>query len=377
MFGRTFARGLAGWMLVWMAAATAGDLNPSAPPTSGTMKPLDQIEPRIAVCAANTPGDSAYTYIISQPGSYYLTDNVIVPTNKGGIRVMADHVTLDLMGFRIENTFVGTKGADGIALAGGTRKNIVIKNGTIRAFRCGISNSSLNDADVQILGIAVFSNVNHGIYLNTSTTDTTTGGGIIVRDCIAENNGMTGISVGNSAKVERCTANRNQTGISTGEGGIIRGCNTSYNTQVGIAAGENNLIENNVSSRNGQSGITTNSTSTIRGNSVYYNGDYGIFAGYGSVVTDNTVRSNQNHGIRAYSACVLSGNTCSNNQASGIFVIVGSTVVRNSAYMNQQNGIYASGCLVDQNTCVNNNQSGGSYVNLYTSGCTVGTNHAP
>ncbi|HOQ04587.1 MAG TPA: right-handed parallel beta-helix repeat-containing protein [Anaerohalosphaeraceae bacterium] len=375
MFGRTFAKGLAGLIAALMAAATAGELNPSAPPTSGTMKPLDQVEPRTAVCAANTPGDGSYAYVISQPGSYYLVWDVIVTVNKGGIRIAADHVTLDLMGFRVENTFVGPKVADGIAITGGTRKNIVIKNGTIRAFRYGIFNSSVSDADIQILGVTVLNNVGYGICLNTSIADS--GGGIIVRDCIAEDNGMTGILVGNSAKVECCTANRNQTGIAAGEGGIIRGCNTSYNAQVGIVAGENNLVENNVSSRNGQSGITANSTSTIRGNSVFSNGDYGIFAGYGSVVTDNTARSNQNHGIRAYSACVLSGNTCSNNQTSGIFVIAGSTVVRNSAYMNQQNGIYASGCLVDQNTCVNNNQIGSSYVNLYTSGCTLGINHAP
>ncbi len=370
-------KNLAGFLFTLIAAATAGDLNPSAPPTSGTMKPLDQIEPRIAVNAANTPGDAAYTYQITQPGSYYLTSDITVTTTKGGIRIAADHVTLDLMGFQIENIYTGTKGADGIALTTGTRKNIVLKNGTIRGFRYGISNSSVNDGDIQILGMRVLQNVNHGIYFNTSTSDTTTGGGIFIRDCIVENNGLTGISVKNNTRIENCIVIRNQAGISTGEGSSICGCDVSYNAQIGISAGENNVVENNVASRNGQSGITAGSTSAIRGNCVYYNGDYGIFAGLGSVVADNAARYNQNHGIRAYSACVLSGNTSSGNQANGIFVIMGSTVVRNSAYMNQQYGIYASGCLVDQNTCVNNNQSGGSYVNLYTSSCTLGTNHAP
>ena len=37
------------------------------------MESLDQAEARIIVNATNTPGDATTTFIISQPGSYYLT----------------------------------------------------------------------------------------------------------------------------------------------------------------------------------------------------------------------------------------------------------------------------------------------------------------
>ena len=48
------------------------------------MKTLDQVEARIIVNATNTPGDGTNSYIISAPGSYYLTGN-IAGNEAGGI----------------------------------------------------------------------------------------------------------------------------------------------------------------------------------------------------------------------------------------------------------------------------------------------------
>jgi hypothetical protein len=39
------------------------------------MKTLDEVEPRIPIGPDTTPGDSDSTYKITEPGSYYLTDN--------------------------------------------------------------------------------------------------------------------------------------------------------------------------------------------------------------------------------------------------------------------------------------------------------------
>ena len=54
-----------------------GSLTPPGAPAP-TMKTLSQIEPRIIINAAGTPGDSSNLFNITQPGSYYLTTNIYV-----------------------------------------------------------------------------------------------------------------------------------------------------------------------------------------------------------------------------------------------------------------------------------------------------------
>ena len=61
---------------------SAGDLNPPAGPVTPTMKPLDEVEPRTAVNATNTPGDTDSSFRISQSGSYYLTANLTGESGK-------------------------------------------------------------------------------------------------------------------------------------------------------------------------------------------------------------------------------------------------------------------------------------------------------
>jgi hypothetical protein len=70
-------------------AAGAGPIDPPAGPVQSTMKGLDQIEPRIAINAVNTPGDddaTPSTFKITQPGSYYLAGNLTGETGKAGSR---------------------------------------------------------------------------------------------------------------------------------------------------------------------------------------------------------------------------------------------------------------------------------------------------
>src|SRR6185436_1945782 len=83
------------------ALAFGGDLNPPAGPVGPTMKPLSEIEPRIAISALTTPGDADSLFRITQPGSYYLTGNVTGVSGKSGIGIASSGVTLDLSGFEL------------------------------------------------------------------------------------------------------------------------------------------------------------------------------------------------------------------------------------------------------------------------------------
>lgn len=81
---RTVAAMIAGVVCV-SSSTLAGDLNPPAGAVSPTGKTLTEVEPRIALSAENTPGDSRSVFRITQPGSYVLTSDVSVPNNDTGI----------------------------------------------------------------------------------------------------------------------------------------------------------------------------------------------------------------------------------------------------------------------------------------------------
>ncbi|MCU0797464.1 MAG: hypothetical protein MUF31_16210, partial [Akkermansiaceae bacterium] len=86
-----------------LAAVThaQGPLTPPAGPPGPTMKSLDQVEPRIPLTAATAPPDASSAYVLSQPGSYYLTGNVAAAGKANAITIQAAGVTLDLGGFSV------------------------------------------------------------------------------------------------------------------------------------------------------------------------------------------------------------------------------------------------------------------------------------
>jgi hypothetical protein len=85
-----------------------GALEPSAAP-GVVMKTLDEVEPRVPV--QSLPGDANSLHVINEPGSYYLTDNITGVSDKNGIEIASDNVTLDLKGFAL----IGVPGSgDGI-----------------------------------------------------------------------------------------------------------------------------------------------------------------------------------------------------------------------------------------------------------------------
>jgi len=310
---------------VALSVAWAGDLEPSAPPAAGgTMKTLDEVEPRVPVNDDTAPSGVYYEHVISSSGSYYLTGDIT--TIKGGIQITANNVTLDLCGYNL----IGDAGNNGTGLDLDSQSNVEVRNGTVRNFGYdGVKQNYVFATDHRIIGIRAIDNGQAGsgigIYVH--------GTNHLIKDCIASGNSGYGFYVpGGSSTITGCKSyNNNSYGFYTGYGCVIRD-NTAYG--------------------NASYGIRTGSGCTVTGNTAYANDNYGICTGEGCTIIGNTSRANTNQG--------------------GIWVDDKSTVVGNTATDNTGYGIYCSqNCLVDQNTAVDNTD------NMYSYNCTLGTNRAP
>jgi len=91
------------------------------------MKTLAQIEARTPVDATNTPGNANAQYVITQPGSYYLTGNLVGATNgSAGILIQATDVVLDLNGFELlAPAILATQSASAV-LAPGISSSVMV-----------------------------------------------------------------------------------------------------------------------------------------------------------------------------------------------------------------------------------------------------------
>jgi hypothetical protein len=103
-----------------------GSLAPPGAPAP-TMKSLDQVEPRTPVDTVHTPGASLFMFYINQPGSYYLTTNIVGLSGKDAIGISANNVTLDLNGFAL----IGGSGTEEGIYIYNTCTNITVRNGNV------------------------------------------------------------------------------------------------------------------------------------------------------------------------------------------------------------------------------------------------------
>ena len=230
--------GLVGMGLAGVAAA--GSLNPPPGPVTPTGKTLTDIEPRTAV--QSLAGDATASFVISQPGSYYLTGNIVGASPKDGIRITASDVTIDLCGFAITGS--GSGSGFGVNQSSGVRARIV--NGFVSSFGSGA--------------------------IRVGTTS-------VVSDVVASSGGI-GISAGDQSRVERCTVQLAATGIQVLTDSTVAGCRVDSATTAGITAGGGSRVSQ-CEVNGGTSGIQLT----------------GSAAGSPSVVRDCLVRGATTNGI--------------------------------------------------------------------------------
>jgi hypothetical protein len=275
------------WTL-WVSAAgvvSAGELTPPAGPVAPTPGP----EPRIAINEANTPGHSGATFVITQPGSYFLTGNVTGESGKYGILIQPSRVTVDLNGFAM----IGVTGSlDGIAAFPGV-KDIVVRNGSVASWgRSGVDLANAVNGAVE--GVVASDNEQIGLR---------SGSNFIISRCAASGNGVAtgqnGIHANGHAVIEHCTAVGNGgSGIGGGSlGSVVWGCAARDNGAFGVTVGDRCLIADCAA---------------------FSNENDGIHAGGGCTINGCTSSGNSRDGIEAAGSCLITGNVCAANGAGAV-----------------------------------------------------------
>lgn len=279
IYAPTLGLTLAAGMLI------AGPLTPPAGPVAPTYKTLTEVEPRIPVSAATTPGDADSVFRISQPGSYYLTAGVAGAAGKHGVEIDADGVTLDLRGFEL----LGAAGSfDGVHIVPGHR-GITVRDGTLRGWKgAGLSAVGGPNADgclVQDLRL-----VGNGTDETSYALDL--GGGTSASNCVAVYNLGTGIRGNNGTLISNCAASGNGgDGIICGAG-TVRDCLARGNVYDGIRVGAASVVTGCSATANSGAGLTIHDGSFASSNACLSNG-WGIYVyGAGSRLEGNTVHQN-------------------------------------------------------------------------------------
>ena len=244
-------------------------------------------------CETRTPIDSL-PWTIDQPGSYFVTRNLVGKNNQNGITIKSNNVFLDLNGFELRSG--GGTAGDGIFFAGtmgNIDTNVCVSNGTIIGWGDeGINANSARNSRIE--NIKVMNNQADGIL---------TGRDNVIINCMAINNGVDGIDGDFSCLIKNCVAmNNGDNGIESNSGSTIINC-TAY--QNGDPTFE---IGNGINTSAGCSVLDCTATDNYR---------FGFNVGNAGIVKRCVATLNTRNGFFCAAACLVEGNTSRLNDGVG------------------------------------------------------------
>lgn len=266
---------------------------------------------------------SALPYTISNPGSYYLTQDL---EGASGISVEASQVTLDLNGYRVSGL---SSTGSGITIQT-SKDHVVIVNGFISGWQSrGISASGSDHVRISSLHIS--------------------------------DNGNDGVNLGDFAQVDRVVADGNALdGIETGMDSHVSACQAISNGDNGIEVDERSSVSNCISNSNFKHGVSSTGGITVSNSIARANTRNGYNAGQGSSLSYCTAVNNSELGFK-----LLSGSRCESsiaklNTFDGFDVESNCYLVLNSSDQNGQSGFVSTsnGIRMDRNHSTNNGSFG-------------------
>lgn len=171
--------------------------------------------------------------IISESGSYRLTQDIVHSGGIAAIRIEVSDVSLDLNGFTL--SYTGSSNADGVSVTP-TARNVEIKNGAITGFsRYGIffpaGPSPQTDAEAILSKLRITQNGAAGISIEVRQ-------GALISDCVVANNGSWGIRMATGLLLNSTVINNTNFGLwgaaSTGYGSNVFSGNNGGAAQVSL-----------------------------------------------------------------------------------------------------------------------------------------------
>ena len=259
--------GLSLWTLVAATNLLAqGPLTPPGVP-GPTFKTLDQIEPRIPI--ESLPAGGGARHQITQPGSYYLSSNMIAAAGQDGIFIQTNNVTVDLNGY----TMFGVSNRAALKVSLPATINLRVRNGRLSDWSSGVNFSSISNAVIEDLEVRCL--------LGGSFRNGIAGwNGSVVRRCVVTGvtgNSSVGINVASWSAVEACQVSECQRGISVESGCRVEGCAVRNCFADAIFGVSECILRNNYAERcNG--GIRVSDRSVVTDNLVVYTSANGFYA---------------------------------------------------------------------------------------------------
>lgn len=168
-------------------AVAQGSLTPPAGAPAPVMKSLNQIEPRTPISAAS--------FVISQPGSYYLTTNITGAGFAPGVTIATNDVTLDLNGFVV----TGPASVYAGVFVSGSFTNVTVRNGAIKGWIEGVRVIGDNAQNIALEHLNISDSFGYGIDCKGAT----------VTACSITGTANTGIYAVNS-RIQNCAVNRSR-----------------------------------------------------------------------------------------------------------------------------------------------------------------------